>query len=868
LLEFLARDEGSALTLLSAPAGFGKTTLLCEWLQDPSRGRRYVAWVSLDEWDNDPARFLRYLVGALRTVEEGVGGEVLASLRSPTLPPVEAMVGALVNELAGLPQEVSVVLDDYHLIDSERVHEAVSFLIEHMPENVRLFVSGRTDPPLPLPRLRARGRMRELRSSDLRFTPEEATAFLNDVMGLALSSKDVTALDEVTEGWVAALQLAALSMRDRGDVSGFVRAFSGSNRHILDFLSEEVLEEQPEGVRLFLLSTSVLESMSAPLCDTLTGRGDGQEMLERLERENLFVVALDDERRWYRYHHLFAEFLRGRLLRESPELAGELHLLASGWYEENGMVAEAVGHALAAPDHDLAARLIERAVEGAQSRGEFPTVLRWLEALPGEAKRRRPRLLAVHAWALTITGRSEDVEPLLEEIERAETAGEDQRFLLGLASAVRSWRARLRGEAPAAVEHARRALSLLANEDVTQRNLAAICLGGALRITGDLEEAGEALAEAVEYGRAAGHTYGTLTAMVLQGRVWAEQGRLREAEGAFRRALRLVTEEGFELLPAAGLVHIGMADLLYERDDIDGAERELERGIQLARLTKEVSALVWGHITSSQVRRARGDEDGALEMAREAERVAHASGADLQVAIAGAWMTRLRIARGDLAEAVAFEKSRTTDADDATDAARAVDLLTSTRLLIVRGRQNEALRLLEGPQKAAETTGRTGDLIEVLALRALALWAGNEGELAVSTLAQALAVAETGGYVRIFFDEGARMAELLKATLEARQRGRLYDAGCVSARYLAKLLATFAQDAATPVVAEGLPEPLSDRELEVLALIAAGESNADIARKLFISISTVKTHVNNLFRKVGARNRAQAIVLAREKGLI
>ena len=868
MLEFLSRDAGRKLTLLSAPAGFGKTTLLAEWLESRAAGGQSVAWLSLDGWDNDPARFLRYLVGALRTVEEGIGEEVLASLHSPTLPPVEAIVGALVNELSRLPQEVSMVLDDYHLIDSERVHQAVSLLIERLPENVRLFVSGRTDPPLSLPKLRARGQMRELRSSDLRFTPEEATVFLNDVMGLTLSAEDVTALEEITEGWVAALQLAALSMRDRGDVSGFVEAFSGSNRHVLDFLTEEVLEEQPEGVRRFLLSTSVLESMSAPLCDALTDRGDGQEMLERLERDNLFVVALDDGRRWYRYHHLFSGFLRSRLGRESPGLAGKLHLRASSWYEDNGLDAEAVGHALASGDHDLAARLIERSAEGAQSRGEFPTVLRWLEALPSEAKRSRPRLFVAHAWALTITGRPDDIEHLLEEAEGAETASEERRFLLGFASVVRSWRARLRGDAPAAVEHAQRALSLLTDEDVDLRNLAAICLGGALRITGHLEAAGEALAEAKEIGQAAGNTYGTLTAMVLHARVQSERGLLREAEDTFRQALRIVEEEGFELLPAAGIVHIGTADLLYERDDVDGAERELEKGVELARLTREVSGLVWGYITSSQVRRARGDEEGALQMAREADRVARASGADFQVAIAGSWMVRLRIARGDLAEALAFERARAAVADRATDAARAVDRLTSARLLLAQGRYHEALRLLEKPQQAAETAGRTGDLIEVLALRALALWAGIERELAVSTLARALAMAEPKGYVRIFFDEGAPMAELLTATLQARQRDHRADAGRVSVSYLAKLLALFAQDATTPVVAEGRPEALSDRELEVLALIAAGESNADIARKLFISMSTVKTHVNNLFRKLGARNRAQAIVRARETGQI
>jgi LuxR family maltose regulon positive regulatory protein len=871
LRDALAAGEGRALTLVSAPAGFGKTTLLSEWLEDRSGDESSVAWVSLDESDNDPARFLTYLITALQNVNEGIGEGVLASLRSPEPPPVEPVVGALINELADLSREITIVFDDYHLIASEPVHEAVSFLLQHLPENVHLVVASRTDPPFPLPKLRVEDQMTEIRAADLRFTSEEATAFLSDSMGLTLSAGDVVVLEEVTEGWVAALQLAALSMRDREDVSAFVEAFSGSNRHVLDFLTEEVLECQPKDVRKFLLRTSVLERMSAPLCDALTGYDDGQEMLERLERENLFVAPLDDERRWYRYHHLFAEFLRGRLGRESPELTDELHLLASAWYEDNGHLAEAIGHALSAPDHESAARLIEQEIKEAWSRGEGPTVLGWLEALSTGAKRRRPRLITEHALALVLTGRPNDAEPVLQEAERAAseaTTGKDRRYLLGLASAVRSWRARLRGDAPEAVELARRALSLLPNEEAPHRNFAAVCLGDALRSIGDLSAASEAFAEAAEIGRAAGYVDGTLAGMVLHARVQAERGRLREAEEAYRRALRLLTEEGFELLPAAGVVHIGMGVLLYERNDLDRAERELNRGMQLAERAREVSSQVWAYITFSQVKRARGDEERALEMAHEAERVARASGANLQIAIAGGWMTKLRLARGDLAEAVAFEQERAASAENAADAARVVDRLTSARLLHAQGRHREVLPLLEELGEAASEAGRAGDLIEILVLRAVALWARNEKERAVSTLIRSLALAEPEGYVRTFVDEGPAMGDLLSATWEVRQRGRLDAAEHVPARYLAKLLAAAAQDAAAPGAEERLPEPLSKRELEVLALIAAGDSNGEIARKLFVSMSTVKTHINRLYRKLGARSRTHAVARAREMNLL
>ena len=860
LHELLDGGEGRKLTLVSAPAGFGKTTLLVEWLVERSGNGRSGVWLSLDESDNDPARFLSYLVGALQNVVEGIGEGVLALLRAPELPPLEALVEALINELAGAGREVTVFLDDYHLIDARPVHEAVSIFLEHLPENVGLVIATRTDPPLPLSRLRARDQVTEIKAADLRFTPDEAAAFLRDVMGLYLSAENIAALEEATEGWVAALQLAALSMRDREDATAFVESFSGSNRHVLDFLSDEVLERQPANVKEFLLKTSVLERMSAPLCDALTGRDDGQGMLERLDRGNLFVIALDDERRWYRYHHLFRDFLRGRLGREGPDSTGKLHLRASGWYEENGHLAEAIGHALSAPDHDLAARLIEEGVEGAVERGEGTTVLRWLESLPTEAKRLRPRLFVEHAVALVITGRPDDVEPLLSEAERASQVDvEDRPYLLGTASAVRSWRARLRGDASEAVEFARGALSLLPDEEASVRNFAAVCLGDALRTTGDLEAAGEAFAEAAEMGRNTGHAYGGLAGVAMHARVRAEQGRLREADEAFRRALRLLTEGGFGLLPAAGVVHIGMADLLYERDDLDAAERELEMGVDLAERTGEVSTLVWAYVTLSRTSRAQGDDKGALEIARRAEGVARDSGAELQIAIALNWMTRLYLARGDLAEALALVKERAAIARAAADAARAVDRLTSARLLLAQQRHREALPLLDELGETAEASGRTGGLIEVLALQGLALWAGGKKERAVSTLAGALALAEPEGYVRTFVDEGTPMGDLLSATLDARRSGRLDAAERISVSYLARLLASVAQEAMVPAADKRLPEPLSERELEVLALISAGKSNKEIARELFLSMSTVKTHINRLYRKLGARSRTEAL---------
>jgi LuxR family transcriptional regulator, maltose regulon positive regulatory protein len=668
LLEALVRYEGRRLTLVSAPAGFGKTTLLSEWLEDRSGDGGSIAWLSLEEADNDPARFLAYLVSALRSaLGEGIGEGVLASLRLPEFPPVEAVVGVLINELADVRhEEVTIVLDDYHVIHSGPIHEATSFLLEHLPENVHLVISSRADPPIPLAKLRARDQVTEIRAAGLRFTTEEATAFLKGVMGLTLSAADVAALEEVTEGWIAALQLAALSMRDREDVSGFVETFSGSNRHVLDFLAEEVLERQPEGVREFLLNTSVLERMSAPLCDALTSRNDGQQMLERLEHDNLFVIALDDERRWYRYHHLFADVLRSRLQREQPERIRELHRRAAAWYERNGWMSEAIRHALAAQEHDRAADLVEQVARKMWNRGEAMTLLGWLEALPEETKRWRPQLLLQYSAALLWVGQLDDVEPLVREIERAvgvsgEGRDEDLRpsadeplrqVLLGGIAAVRSWRAYMKGEPHGAIALAQQALALLPEKDLELRTFAAFRLAEAYRTADDLEAATAAYAETAELGRAAGHDYLVLRAMSRQARLQMAQGRLRKADHVLQRALLFAGERGGDSLPATAEVHVVIGELLYEWDELEAAARQLKEGIRLAERMGQLDTLVDGYVALSRVEVAQGNAESALVTAREASKLAQRSGTGEAIVEAAAWNARLHLTRSDMTAAV------------------------------------------------------------------------------------------------------------------------------------------------------------------------------------------------------------------------
>jgi LuxR family transcriptional regulator, maltose regulon positive regulatory protein len=879
LTDRLEREAARKLTLISAPAGFGKTTLLVEWLRERAGSEGSVAWLSLDEGDNDPTRFLSYVVAALRSVEGEIGEGVLSALRSPEPPHIEAITAALINELAALPEELTLILDDYHLIDSGPVHGIVSFLLEHQPPNVHLVISSRIDPPLPLSRLRARNQMMELDAAELSFTPEEAVTFLDSVMGLGLSAEDVAALEERTEGWIAGLQLAALSMRDRKDVSGFVKAFSGSHRDVLDYLAEEVLERQPGQMRAFLFQTCVLDHLSGALCDALSGRSDGQAILERLERDNLFVIALDDDRRWYRYHHLFRGFLRTRLQRESPERVSELHRRAAAWYEQNDLISEAVGHALVAEDYERAADLVERVVGEMWFRGEVMTLLGWLESLPEEAKRRRPRLLLEHATALLWVGRLEGVERLVREAERivgaaAEDSGEGpppsaenihRRYLLGYAAATRAWHANLLGNPQSGIELARRALALLP-DDPRPRTFAAFTLAAAYTFGGDFEAASAAFAETAELGLAAGHDYLTLEAMGYHAELQMARGRLREADCILRRALVVAAERGDVSLPATGEVHVAMGELLYEWDDLDSAEDRLTEGVRLAKRTGQIGSLVDGYVSLSRLKQAQGATDDAIEAAREAERLARSSGVSQFIVEVAAWKSRLHLAQAELTAATS-EWERVSVGDDDPIFVREIEQIAHAQLLVARAEQGEALRLLADLREAAQATGRTGREIEILALEALALQAKGKKERAVSTLAQALALAEPEGYVRTFVDEGLPMAELLSEVLEAQQRDRLTPE--VPAYYPRKLLAALDRDASgAATLGAELPEPLSEREREVLTLVAAGKTNQEIAEDLFVALSTVKTHIKNIYGKLDARNRTQALARARELRLL
>jgi LuxR family maltose regulon positive regulatory protein len=851
---------GHRLTLATAPAGFGKTTLLSDWLRQTDRP---VAWLSLDDGDNDPTRFLAYLVAALQRIDSAIGQTAQAMLQDPQTPPLEPLLTSLVNDIAATPHPFILVLEDYHAIESPAIHRALSFLLDHLPPpgpGMHLVVATRADPPLPIARLRGRGQLTELHVADLRFTPDETETFLNEVMELSLAAKDIAVLERRTEGWIVGLQLAALSIQGREDVSDFITAFTGSHRYVLDYLTEEVLHRQSEDTRAFLLQTAILDRLCGPLCDAVTGKAKNYRTLEALEATDLFIVPLDDERRWYRYHHLFADLLRQRLQREGSDLVPELHRRASEWYEANGLIPEAVSHALASANLERAADLIEWTAWTVLIRGEMITLLGWLDALPDDLLRSRPQLGVLRAWALAFTGRLEDIESQLHEVDIRQAQGD--------VAAVRAHVAALRGDVPGTIELAHQALEQLPEQKWFSRGLVALSLGIAYWRSGDLAAASRALTEAIVLGREADQKYLTLRASATLGHVQKVQGLLRQAVANYRQALELADEAGSRPVPFAAIACVGIAESLYEWNDLDGAKRYALEGIKLRELGGFVAYLLLGHAVLARVHQVRGDVDSASEVMQEAERLAQRhDDARLRAVVADlqAW---LWVAQGNARAASRWAREHRLSPVDELHSTREVEQLAVARVLIASATSwgstqgseiDEVLELLAQLRKAAEAAERTGSLIKILPLQSLAFQAQGDLDQASSTLEQALSLAEPEGYVRTFVDEGQPMARLLRRALTRS----------IAPSYVSKLLAAFGESApAASHAAQALVEPLTERELEVLRLIAAGLSNREIAQELVVAVSTVKSHINHIYGKLDVRSRIQAVAKAQALDLL
>ncbi len=899
------------LILISAPAGFGKTTLLCEWIHQlnaspegqglknekknfhPTR----VAWLSLDEGDNDPTRFWLYAIAALQSWSAGLDESTLARLHVSQSLPLESILTQLLNELAAWPGHFFLVLDDYHLIQTPTIHHALTFWLDHLPPQMHLVLTSRSDPPLPLARLRARDQLIEIRADDLRFTPTEAAAFLQQVMGLSLSGDEAVTLGERTEGWVVGLQMAALSLQGRTDITHFINSFTGSHRYIVDYLMDEVLQQQPKNIEEFLLKTSILNHLSSSLCDAVIGQEEENPssfILEKLERANLFLIPLDDERRWYRYHHLFAEALSHRLQNLHPEQLSSLHQRASVWHEQHGLIAEAIHHALSTPDFERAAYLVGQVGQTLLMRSEITTLLKWLNALPQAIIQKRPQLCIFHAWTLILNGQVAEAEQRLQEASTVEAAPD----ILGRVATIRALIVLFRGDIRHAGELTQQAQALLPADDPFLPGIIALNQGIPYFLNGDVEAATQAFAEVMGVSRKSGN----ITIAVIIGCQIAEaqiaQGRLHQALATYQQVLELATTPEGQQLPGAGQAHTGLAAVLYEWNKLADAAHHLTAGLSLGRELGEM-AIFDGYIIQMNLKQAQGDAAGALEVIDQAEQIIEKF-SPLAHRVAGANRVRLWLRQANWDAA-----ARWAAADNLASPGEPGDgyhfyefrQLTLVRVLIAQatmpdfalpGSSNsgnsgpsptqKALQLLETLYPEAVKLDRGRSVVEILLLQALAHQAAGNFSEAVAALTQALTLAEPEGFVRLFIDEGAPMAELLGRMKDREAGGTLR-----MKEYIRKLLISFSAgvqgcrgageeiDYSPPLPPSPAPllvEPLSERELEILRLIAAGRSNEEIAQTLVIALGTVKKHINNIYGKLGVHSRTQALVQAKALKLL
>lgn len=880
LVARLDRGVASPLTLVSAPPGFGKTTLLAEWLTAaPADGRR-VAWLSLDQSDNHPATFWTYVITAVQRVEPDVGTSALSLLQSSQPPPIETILAMLLNEVGAIPHDLALVLDDYHVIEAVPIHDGIAFLLDHLPPRLHLVIAGRADPIVPLARLRGRGDFAELRAADLRFTPAEAAAFLNGAMGLDLSARQIAALEVRTEGWIAALQLAALSMHGRDDLSGFIDAFAGDDRYIVDYLVEEVLERQPGPIRTFLLQTSILGRLHAPLCDAVTGEDSGRAVIESLERGNLFVVPLDDRRRWYRYHHLFADVLQAHLLEEQPDQVPILHGRASRWFEQNGERSEAIRHALAANDLARAAALVELEAQAIVRSHRPDRLIAWLRPIPDDLIRSMPVLSTYYASALQGLGELEASAARLNDAERwlddaAESAGmvvvdqESFRSLPSRIAVMRDYLAIAAGDVAGTVVQARRALELLSADEHHWRGTAAALLALAHWVSGDLAAAVPLHAEGVASFQRAGDSGLAISSAYHDAELLKARGRLAEAERRYERSLQLATRDSDAVMPGVANLHFGLSEVWCERDDLERAAQHLQQGEELGYAAALPRNPYLRCLAEARLRQAQGDLDGALELLDQAEGL-YVRGSVPNVRPVAAWRVRLLVAQGRLAEALDWTRAEGLSVDDDLGYAREYHHITLARVLIACSQSEHddrsahgAGRLLQRLREAAEAGGRVGAVIEILVLQAILLRGLGDVPAGLLHLERALTLAEPEGYVRLFVNEGEPMRDLLRHATAAG------IGGTYSRRLLAALERRAGRTSASPrAAAAGLAGPLTPREVEILRLVAAGMQNQEIADHLVISLSTVKRHIANTYGKLNVGHRTAAIARASDLRLL
>lgn len=867
------------LTVVSAPPGFGKTTLLAGWVESlRGRGHR-VAWFSLDAGDNDPVLFWTYFATALGRAKEGLGATMLARLQSGQRGDVELLVGSLLNELAGTASgggaaQVVVVLDDYHAVESDMVHRGVRYFLEHLPPGLHVVIAGRADPALPLGRMRAHGELNELRANDLRLGAGETAEFLNDAMALHLSGEQVATLTARTEGWIAGLQLAAISLQGHEDKTSWVDGFAGDSRYIVDYLLDEVIERQAADVRTFLRDTCILGRMNASLCDAVTLTNDGQEMLEELERSNLFVIPLDDRRGWFRYHRLFADVLRAHLLDRDSQHVRALHRRASDWFANGGYPAEAIEHALAANDAELAANLVEMQGPAMLRARREATLLAWLSRLPETIVRERPTLTVGHAWTLLLHGRLAEAEERLQDVNLHTPASSNglhspsanQEWMESLPASIataRAFIAHARGDLRRSIEFARESLELLPAEDESLRGVTGAILATALRRTGEVRDAERACLDALAAVQRSGDATSECGLADILAQVHVAQGKLSAAANVCEQTLGRIRKLGGPAPRGAVSLHIMLAEVARQRGDYEAARHWLESAADLGPQAALPESAYRLQVAIARICASEGDLEGALELLREAE----ATRPDVVmpgVPPLEAMRTRLQVAAGRHHEALSWARQSAGDPATQMDPAREYEDITLARILLATYVEDPQTRvgeelgtLLDQLEANAIAAGRNGSLIELLVLRARFQYARQENAAAGETIRRALSQAEVEGHLSVFADEGPGLNELL----------RLVEPGQASAQ-VGRLRLLTSPGPLLSHVQVHLPEQLTTREMEILGLVASGLRNQEIADELVISVATVKRHIANVYGKLEVENRTAAVARATELGLI
>ena len=870
--------------LISAPAGFGKTTLVSEWLKtitanDNNKDQIKFAWLSLDEGDNDPGRFLSYFITALNKLsatDTPIGKSALSLLNSQQFPPIETILTLLINDIASSNIKIVFALDDYHLIEAQPIHKALNFLIENAPPQLHLVILTREDPPLPLARLRAKDQLTELRSADLRFTFNETTQFFNEIMGLKLDAKSIDVLGERTEGWIAGLQMAALSLRERKDVSEFIKGFSGTNCYILDYLLEEILERQPLEVQNFLLSTSILKRFTAPLCDAVIDNAEqSADIIEYLERANLFLVAMDDERNWYRFHHLFTDLLRTRLQqKQTDEELMILHTRAAQWYEQNGLVYDAIYHASLTTNHEWVEKLIDQNYMEIFQRKDSVSIRYWTGELNEEIIYISPRLCIHEANSRAWFGQLDDAVFLLDKAEESiqeENSSPEIQALFGYLAYVRSRITAMCGDFHKAIE-----LCLIARENTPASNQGllggiGVMLGYGYFLNGDFSHAIRTLKDTIHSGKKSVAINTTIGAYCVLARLYAVQGQLHKAYKLYQEAESFIQDTEEQHRGAMSIVDVGFAELLYEWNDIETAFDHIQHGLEYLPLWSKADDIALANILFAQILKAQGNLATAENSIEKGSQVIHASGvfSESRDAVLIAEI-RFQLER-DNSLSVRHLVSALENRLQSKNPFRfenELPLITLARVYLIQNKIDDAKKLLNDLESAAQSAGRTGRLIQIMVLQALAFQQSSETTQALRKLTDCLTLAEPEGFVRTFIDEGPTMQSLLAKWLSNAKTTSLQE-------YANHLLSQFQTEPDIKSAEKEktsqtgvLVESLSTREIEVLGLIALGKTNKEIAGQLIISPGTVKAHTSSIYRKLDVTNRTEAVARARDLDLL